>query len=50
MTFPYTYRRQTAAGRRGMDVGVRLLRYGDLLMDALTAMTALDDRGRTGRE
>ena len=47
LTFPYTYRRQTAAGRRGMNAGVRLLRYGEPLIDALTTMTAADDRGRT---
>ena len=46
LTFPYTYRRQTAAGRRGMRAGVRLLRYGEGLIDALAAMTELDDRGR----
>jgi ATP-dependent helicase HepA len=47
LTFPYTYRRQTAAGRRGMNLGVRILRVGEPLIDALTAMTASDDRGRT---
>jgi ATP-dependent helicase HepA len=29
-----------------MRAGVRLLRYGERLIDALTAMTELDDRGR----
>lgn len=47
LTFPYTYRRQTAAGRRGMNLGVRLLRVGEPLINALTAMTTSDDRGRT---
>lgn len=46
VTFPYTCRRQTALSRPGRVAGVRLLRYGDALLEGLQALTALDDRGR----
>jgi ATP-dependent helicase HepA len=46
ITYAYTCRRQTALNRWGRAAGVRLLRYGDVLLEGLQAVTSLDDRGR----
>ncbi len=46
LTYAYTARRQTALTRRCRNAGVRLLRYGDILLDGLQTMTSLEDRGR----
>lgn len=46
LTYAYTARRQTALTRRCRALGVRLLRYGDVLLDGLQAITSLEDRGR----
>lgn len=46
-TIPYTFRRRTALSRRARASGVGLLRYGDALMNGMTALTEADDRGRS---
>lgn len=46
LTFAYAARRRTALSRRSAAAGVRILRYGDVLLEGLQAITALEDRGR----
>ncbi|CDZ42310.1 SNF2 family protein [Neorhizobium galegae bv. officinalis] len=46
-TIPYTFRRRTALGNAARAEGVGLLRYGDPLINGLTALTDADDRGRS---
>lgn len=46
-TIPYTFRRRTALSRGARASGVGLLRYGDALMNGMTALTEADDRGRS---
>lgn len=46
-TIPYTFRRRTALSRGARASGVGLLRYGDALMNGVTAFTEADDRGRS---
>ncbi len=46
-TIPYTFRRRTALSRSARAGGVGLLRYGDALMNGVTAFTEADDRGRS---
>jgi ATP-dependent helicase HepA len=45
-THAYAARRRTALSRKSAASGVRILRYGDVLLDGLQAITALEDRGR----
>ncbi|WLB09477.1 protein DpdE [Bradyrhizobium elkanii] len=46
LTHAYAARRRTALSRKSVASGVRILRYGDVLLDGLQAITALEDRGR----
>lgn len=46
LTFAYAARRRTALSRRSSAAGVRILRYGDVLLEGLQAITSLEDRGR----
>lgn len=46
-TIPYTFRRRTALSRGPRASGVGLLRYGDALMNGMTALAEADDRGRS---
>ncbi|ULJ82693.1 hypothetical protein MF410_34200 (plasmid) [Rhizobium sp. C104] len=46
-TIPYTFRRRTALSNAARVEGVGLLRYGDPLINGLTALTDADDRGRS---
>jgi ATP-dependent helicase HepA len=46
LSFPYTYRRQTALSRRGRAEGVRLLRRGEAFLQGIETLTDRDDRGR----
>ena len=41
-SYPYVYRRASATNR-----GVRLLRYGDIFVEAIKSFSELDDRGRS---
>lgn len=47
LTFPYAFRRGSALSRQGMARGVRPLRYGDPLVESLSAFCDYDDRGRS---
>ena len=46
LTHAYAARRRTAISRKSAAAGVRVLRYGDILLEGLEAITALEDRGR----
>lgn len=46
LTHAYAARRRTALSRKSVASGVRILRYGDVLLDGLQAITGLEDRGR----
>jgi ATP-dependent helicase HepA len=46
LTFAYTARRRTVLSRLGLAAGVRILRYGDVLLEGLQEITSLEDRGR----
>ena len=43
----YIFKRQTATSRRGIAMGMHLLRIGDPLVTALEEFCAYDDRGRS---
>ena len=45
-TYPYSFRRATALGLEGRNLGVRLLRLGDSFFNGLADFTDNDDRGR----
>jgi ATP-dependent helicase HepA len=45
-TIPYTFRRRSALHHIARANGVGLLRYGDPLMNGITALTEADDRGK----
>lgn len=47
LTFPYAFRRGSALSRQGMVRGVRPLRFGDPLVESLSAFCYYDDRGRS---
>lgn len=47
LTFPYAFRRGSALSRQGMTRGVRPLRFGDPLVESLSAFCDYDDRGRS---
>ena len=47
LTFPYAFRRGSALSRQGMARGVRPLRFGDPLVESLSAFCDYDDRGRS---
>ena len=47
LTYPYTYRRETALTLRARTQNVRLLRLGEVFLEGLNTITALDDRGRS---
>jgi ATP-dependent helicase HepA len=46
VSFPYALRRHTALSKEGEERGVRPLRFGTPLVDALEAFSRHDDRGR----
>jgi ATP-dependent helicase HepA len=46
VTYPYSYRRNTALLAAGQRLGVRLLRSGDAFVNGLEEFTHRDDRGR----
>jgi ATP-dependent helicase HepA len=46
LTFAYAARRRTALSRRGSMACLRILRYGDVLLEGLQEITSLEDRGR----
>lgn len=46
LTHAYAARRRTALSRKSAAAGVRILRYGDVLLEGLQAITGLEDRGR----
>lgn len=46
LTFPHALRRNTAISKEGEERGVRPLRFGTPLVDALEALCRQDDRGR----
>lgn len=46
LTHAYAARRRTALSRKSAGAGVRILRYGDVLLEGLEAITGLEDRGR----
>lgn len=46
LTYPYAYRRNTVLTKEGRARGLRPLRYGDPLVEALHAFCQTDDRGR----
>ncbi len=46
LTYPYAYSRHTVMSKQGISRGLRSLRYGDPLVESLTAFCQSDDRGR----
>lgn len=46
LTYPYAYSRHTVMSKQGRSRGLRSLRYGDPLVESLTAFCQSDDRGR----
>jgi ATP-dependent helicase HepA len=46
LTYPYAYSRHTVMSKQGQSRGLRSLRYGDPLVESLTAFCRSDDRGR----
>jgi ATP-dependent helicase HepA len=46
LTYPYAYSRHTVMSKQGQSRGLRSLRYGDPLVESLTAFCQSDDRGR----
>jgi ATP-dependent helicase HepA len=46
LSYPYAYSRHTVMSRQGQSNGLRSLRYGDPLVESLTAFCQSDDRGR----
>lgn len=46
LTYAYAAHRRTALSRKCAASGVRILRYGDVLLEGLQAITGLEDRGR----
>jgi ATP-dependent helicase HepA len=46
LTYPYAYSRHTVLSKEGQSRGLRSLRYGDPLVESLTAFCQSDDRGR----
>jgi ATP-dependent helicase HepA len=46
LTYPYAYSRHTVMSKQGQSRGIRPLRYGDPLVESLTAFCQSDDRGR----
>ncbi len=46
LTYPYAYSRHTVMSKLGQSKGIRSLRYGDPLVESLTAFCQSDDRGR----
>ncbi len=46
LTYPYAYSRHTVMSKEGQSRGLRSLRYGDPLVESLTAFCQSDDRGR----
>jgi len=46
LTYPYAYSRHTVMSKEGQSKGLRSLRYGDPLVESLTAFCQSDDRGR----
>lgn len=46
LTHAYAARRRTALSRKSTTAGVRILRFGDVLLEGLEAITGLEDRGR----
>jgi ATP-dependent helicase HepA len=47
LTYPYAYNRHTVMSKQGQSRGLRALRYGDPLVESLTAFCQSDDRGRS---
>jgi ATP-dependent helicase HepA len=46
LSYPYAYSRRTVLSKEGRTKGLRSLRYGDSLVESLTAFCRFDDRGR----
>ena len=46
LTYPYSFRRNTALSKEGRVRGIRPLRYGDAMVESLQAFCGGDDRGR----
>lgn len=46
LTYPYAFRRHTVLSKEGRERGLRMLRYGDPLVESLYSFCQSDDRGR----
>lgn len=46
LTYPYAFSRHTVMSKEGRSRGIRPLRYGDPLIESLSAFCQNDDRGR----
>ena len=46
LTYPYAYNRHNVMSKQGREKGLRSLRYGDPLVQSLSAFCESDDRGR----